>query len=259
MQRERLTVAGRELDILHVPASAGDAPVLVFLHEGLGSIDLWRGFPQAIANRTGYGALVYSRYGNGFSASLREPRAVSYMHDEARVALPELLERLRIDRPFLIGHSDGASIALIYAATYPKAVRGLVLEAPHVFVEELSVRSIAAIGAAYASGDLRERMRKHHADADATFRGWNDIWLAPAFRRWSLLDLLPAIEAPALVIQGTNDEYGTLEQVRAIVAHMRAARLDELVLSGCGHAPHRDRGPLVEAAVSAWLVEASSR
>jgi pimeloyl-ACP methyl ester carboxylesterase len=259
MQRERLSVAGRDLDALMVPAASKDAPVLVFLHEGLGSIDLWRGFPQAIASRTGFGALVYSRYGNGFSEPLRERRAVSYMHDEARVALPELLERLRIDRPFLIGHSDGASIAWIYAATYPQAVRGLVLEAPHVFVEELSVRNIGAIGAAYDTGGLRERMRKHHADADATFRGWNDIWLDPGFRSWSLSELLPAVEAPALVIQGANDEYGTLEQLRTLAARMPASRLDELVLSGCGPSPHRDRGPLVEAAASAWLVEASSR
>ncbi len=229
--------------------------MLVFLHEGLGSVDLWRGFPQALAQRSGFGAVVYSRYGNGFSEVLQEPRRVEYMHDEALVALPELLSALGIERPVLVGHSDGASIALIFAGAFPGRVRALVLEAPHVLVEELSVRSIAQIAETYARTNLRERMQKYHADAEATFRGWNDIWLNPEFRAWSILESLPSILAPAFVVQGAGDEYGTLAQLDEI-ARRSGGRVDRLILDACGHSPHLDRRDIVEPAAAAWLAAA---
>lgn len=250
----RVTVVGNELEYARISATRDGLPTLVFLHEGLGSAGLWRDFPAALARRTGCGALVYSRYGNGFSTTLRSPRVPTYMHDEGRDTLPALLEALGIDDAVLFGHSDGASIALICAAERAPLVRALVLEAPHVFVEELSVRSIAAIKTEYERGSLRDRMRRHHEDVDRTFYGWNDVWLSPVFRGWNIEPEVRRVSAPALVLQGADDEYGTLAQVEAI-ARCAAGPVDRLLLAGCGHAPHRDRRPLVEEAVAGWLEE----
>ncbi len=254
MEPERIRIDGRDLEYLRISARRDDLPTLVFLHEGLGSVALWRDFPAALAERTGCGAVVFSRYGNGFSAPLAGARTPAYMHDEALVALPALIAALELDAVVLVGHSDGASIALLYAAEHPAAVRGLILEAPHVFVEELSVRSIAALKAEYASGALRARMARYHADADRTFYGWNDIWLAPQFRDWNIEAEVGRMRAPMLVIQGIDDEYGTLAQVESIARHA-AAPVDRLMLASCGHAPHRDRRELVEAASIAWIAQ----
>lgn len=251
---DRVAIGDCELEYARIPAKRDGLPVLVFMHEGLGSLALWRDFPAALAERTGCGALVYSRYGNGFSTPLSQARTPRYMHDEALVMLPALLEELKIDDFVLIGQSDGASIALLYAAEYPSGVRALVLEAPHLFVEDLSVRSIAAIKRDYESGGLRERMRRYHADVDATFYGWNDIWLSCEFRDWNIEGLAERVRAPVLAIQGLDDEYGTPAQIESIVRHA-AAPVDRLLLTECGHAPHRDRRALVESATSAWLAE----
>ena len=245
-------IDGHRLEVLRIAGARRDGAMLVFLHEGLGSVELWRDFPQQLADATGFGAVVYSRYGNGFSDVLANARDTQYMHREALVVLPELLERCEVERPVLFGHSDGASIALIYASAHPGAVAGLVLEAPHVFVEDLSVESIAKIGSAFAASDLRGRMSKYHADVDATFRGWNDIWLDPAFRTWNIESSLPQVRAPSLVIQGADDEYGTLAQVDAI-ARASGGSVDRLVLASCGHAPHRDRPDVVCAAAAGWI------
>ena len=181
---------------------------LVFLHEGLGSVELWRGFPAAVAAATGRWALVYSRHGYGRSSVVTTARRPDYMHREADVVLPALLALLDIERPVLVGHSDGASIALLHAgAGHP--VAGLVLLAPHVFVEDRSVAGIAAARDAYRTTGLAEAMRKYHTDGDATFRGWNDIWLSPEFRDWNIEDRLPGIDCPVLVVAGEDDEYGT--------------------------------------------------
>ncbi|MGA8534402.1 MAG: alpha/beta hydrolase [Candidatus Tumulicola sp.] len=251
-ERGRIDVGGRALEWLRIPAREKNLPVLVFLHEGLGSLALWRGFPAALAERTGCEALVFSRYGNGFSTPLTEPRKPEYMHDEALAALPELLDALEIHDFILVGHSDGASIALIYAAEHPERVRGLVLEAPHVFVEDLSVRSIAALASEYRSSSLRQRMARHHSDADATFYGWSDIWLASEFRDWNIEAYVERVVSPILVIQGLNDEYGTPAQIESIVRHA-AAPVDRIVLANCGHAPHRDRASFVENVAAAWI------
>lgn len=224
----------------------------MFLHEGLGSLSLWRDFPALLAERTGCAAVVYSRYGNGFSDVLHEPRSTRYMHDEALVTLPALLAALALDDVVLFGHSDGASIAIVFAAEHPDAVRGTILEAPHLFVEDLSVRSIAAIRHEYAQGSLRERMRRYHAGVDRTFYGWNDIWLAPEFRDWNIEEYAARMQPPALAIQGAGDEYGTLAQVEAIARLSRGA-VDRLTLAGCGHAPHRDRTAFVLETAAAWI------
>ena len=250
----RLRVAGAELDVREIAPSRPGAPTLVFLHEGLGSADLWKEFPAALAASTGCGTVAYSRRGNGFSTALTGPRNARYMHDEALVVLPAVLESLQIAEPVLVGHSDGASIALMFAGDRPQAVRALVLEAPHVFVEELSLRGIAAIRNAYERGGLRERMRPHHADADRTFYGWNDVWLSAAFRNWNVERFAEGVRAPVLALQGLEDEYGTTAQLDAI-ARRAPAPVDRILLARCGHAPHRDRRVFVEAAVSAWLRE----
>ncbi|TAM57721.1 alpha/beta hydrolase [bacterium] len=253
---QRLTVDGRELELLWIPGAREDAPALVFLHEGLGSVQLWKDLPQQLVEATGAGALVYSRYGNGFSAVLQEPRDPRYMHHEALVVLPELLERVGLREPVLIGHSDGASIAVVHGAEHP--VSGLALEAPHVFAEELSLRSIAAIREPYANGGLRERMARYHTDVDKTFYGWNDVWLSPAFRDWNIERYAARIIAPMLLVQGASDEYGTRAQLEAIRRASLGA-VDELLLSNCGHAPHRDRPELALPALAAFVRACLSR
>jgi pimeloyl-ACP methyl ester carboxylesterase len=213
---------------------AGAEPALVFLHEGLGSVALWRDFPERLAAQTGRRALVYSRLGHGASAVPERPRTPRFMHDEALDALPALLREHAIERPVLVGHSDGASIALIHASRH--SVTSLVVLAPHVFVEDLSVASIAEARDAFDTTDLRERMARYHRDPEATFRLWNDIWLAPEFRDWNIEDVLPGVTAPVLAIQGEHDQYGTLAQIDAIEAGVSGPF--ERVVLDARHAPH---------------------
>jgi pimeloyl-ACP methyl ester carboxylesterase len=231
---------------LEARSEPGGDPPLVFLHEGLGSAALWRGFPDAVRHATGDPAmLVYSRHGYGRSGPAAMPRPVDYMHHEADVVLPALLAARGIDRPVLVGHSDGASIALLYAgAGHP--VAALVLLAPHVFVEDVSVSSIAAIAETYRTTDLRRRLARHHDDVDAAFWGWNDIWLDPAFRHWNIESLLGSIRAPVLVVQGHDDEYGTMAQVDHLAAQVPQAEV--LKLGACRHSPHRDQPDAVTTA-----------
>lgn len=227
--------------------------MLVLLHEGLGSVAMWKNVPADLARLTDCPVLVYSRYGNGFSDVLQEARAVSYMHDEALEALPDVLGAFDVRDAVLVGQSDGASIALIYAGEIGARVRGVVVEAPHVLVEEISVRSIAQAKVSYESTDLRKRLQRYHADADRTFYGWNDIWLHPQFRSWNIRDSVSKIRVPVLAIQGLDDEYGTMAQLDALASDARKARVDCLSLSKCGHAPHRDRPDLTLPAIAAFL------
>jgi pimeloyl-ACP methyl ester carboxylesterase len=227
--------------------------VLVLLHEGLGSIGMWKGVPAELAQLTGCAVLTYSRYGNGFSQVLEGSRAVSYMHDEALEALPDVLEALDVRSAVLVGQSDGASIALIYAGEIAKRVVGVVAEAPHVFVEDISVQSIALAKTAYESADLRNRLRRYHEDVDKTFYGWNDIWLHAEFRTWNIEPSVRKIRVPLLLVQGAADEYGTMAQLDAVAADARSARVDSLYLANCGHAPHRDRPDMVLPAIAAFV------
>ncbi len=223
----------------------------MFLHEGLGSVSLWRDFPTRVGERTGCGIFVYSRYGYGTSEKLAEKREPDYMHREADVVLPALLSAANIDRPILLGHSDGASIALLFAAAFPGRARALILEAPHVFVEDISVTSIAAAKVAFETTDLPRKLARHHADAEGAFRGWNDIWLDPRFRAWNFEDELAKIAEPVLLIQGEDDEYGTQAQLRSIEAHARD--VTTVLLERCGHSPHRDRTEAVLDAIAAFV------
>jgi pimeloyl-ACP methyl ester carboxylesterase len=236
------------------PASA---PLLVFLHEGLGSLSMWRDFPQRLCEAIACPGLVYSRPGYGQSTP-REPQehwGVDFLHQQALEVLPSLLHALGIDAqrapPWLFGHSDGGSIALLYAARFPKAVAGVVVLAPHLFVEPLSLRSIQVAKVAYLEGGLRDRLARHHADPDSAFWGWNDIWLDPAFEAWNIEPELSAIRCPVLAVQGLDDEYGTLDQIHRLQRAAPHAQLLELL--ACGHQPQRDQPEKLRAAVADFM------
>jgi pimeloyl-ACP methyl ester carboxylesterase len=228
----------------------GDAarPPLVFLHEGLGSIRQWRDFPAQLAAATCCRALVYDRYGHGQSDVLAEPRrTVRFMHDEALEALPQILDLLKIKNPILVGHSDGASIALIHAGAW-QAVRGVVAMAPHVFIEPVCLSSIRTAKVTFENTDLAEKLARHHRDARKTFYGWADVWLDPQFKRWDIRDdYLPNVRCPVLAIQGHDDEYGTMAQLDEIARRVKGP-CEVLKLEDCGHSPFRDQPEKVLAA-----------
>lgn len=227
------------------------APV-VFLHEGLGSIDLWRGVPDDVRVACGDPTiLVYARHGYGRSAPAAIPRPVSYMHHEADVVLPTLLDRLGVEHPVLVGHSDGASIALLHAGG-GAPVGGVVAIAPHVFVEDESIVGIEAARVTFETTDLAAKLTRYHADPAATFRGWNDVWLSDDFRRWNIEDRLGGVDVPVLLVQGTDDDYGTLAQLDAIEHGVRGA-CERLVLDGAGHAPHLEERERVVSAIAAFV------
>ncbi|HEY6003672.1 MAG TPA: alpha/beta hydrolase [Anaeromyxobacter sp.] len=251
-----LVIDSHRLEYVRIAAADGPGrPPLVFLHEGLGSVAMWKDFPARVARATGCEAVVYSRYGYGQSDPIAAPRPVRYMHDEALVALPAFLEALEVERPILVGHSDGGSIALIHAGGSGRPVAGLVLLAPHVLVEDLSVASIAAAREAYEAGDLRPRLARHHADVDSAFRGWNDVWLHPDFRAWNIEEYLPRIDCPVLAIQGKQDPYGTMEQIRRIERAVKDVEVREL--EKCGHSAHRDHPEAVIEAMVRFVGRAA--
>ena len=241
-----------DLESLWFGPSPDAAPTLVFLHEGLGSASAWRDFPQRLVEKSGCGALVYSRRGYGSSLPAELPRPIEYMHEEAEV-LDDVLHHHRIREATLIGHSDGASIALIYAGrTRSGLLKALILEAPHVFAEPMGIESIAAMKRTYETTDLRERLARHHRDVENAFRGWNDIWLDPRFREWNIEEFLGAITVPMLLIQGTDDKYGTWKQIEAIERQVQG-RVEILPVPQAGHAPHRDQPDLVLERMSAFI------
>ena len=244
-------IASHQIEYERIDVGHTGRPTLVLLHEGLGSVAMWRDFPGRLAHATGCNAVVYSRYGYGTSDPLREDRKVRYMHDEAGIALPEILDRLAIERPILVGHSDGGSIALIHAGTGASALTGVVTLAAHVLVEDISVASIAAAKTAYETTDLRAKLARYHADVDSAFWGWNRIWLNPDFRAWNIEEFLPRIACPVLAIQGDDDEYGTMEQMRRIGARVRDVEL--LALEDCRHSPHRDQPDAVLEVVTRFV------
>jgi pimeloyl-ACP methyl ester carboxylesterase len=241
--------------VWHGPAPS-TAPTLVFLHEGLGCVAMWRDFPAQLAEAAGCGALVYSRAGYGQSDAIALPRSLRYMHDEALITLPQILDALQVQQAILVGHSDGGSIALIYAGSgRAERVRGLILEAPHVFTEEITLNSIAAAAENYRNGGLRTALERYHGpNVDCAFWGWNRAWLDPAFRAWNIEEYLPQIRVPVLVIQGADDQYGTLRQVEAIEQGC-TGQVCSVVLADCGHSPHRDQPQPTLDAMIAFLRE----
>lgn len=258
-----VSVCGLSLEVQQIPAPRSGHPTLVFLHEGLGSVALWRDWPAQLCARLGCGGLVYSREGYGRSSPHGDVRGPSrleggrhlgrwqpdYMHREALQVLPALLQQLQIEQPVLLGHSDGGTIALLHAAHHP--VRGCIVMAPHVRVEEVSVRSIEAARTAFEQGGLRERLAPYHDDVEGAFWQWNDVWLSDAFRPYDIRSELTGIRAPLLAIQGVNDPYGTLAQIEDIARVVPHTRL--LKLPDCGHSPHRDQPEAVAQAVEDFM------
>lgn len=234
-----LQLADMRLEVRRIPGAANRAPLL-FLHEGLGSVEAWGGFPGRLAEATGRAAVLYSRRGHGRSSPLAGPREVDYLHHEALEVLPQVIGELGLEKPILFGHSDGASIALLFAAAYPSAARALILEAPHVFVEEITVRGVARMGAAATATELLPRLGRYHDRVEGIFWAWHDLWTAEHFRDWRI-DGLERITAPTLLVQGTDDEYGSLDQIDHIAARV-SGPVERLVIEDCGHSPHREAG-----------------
>jgi pimeloyl-ACP methyl ester carboxylesterase len=228
-------IDGRRLDAVRLRGSQALRPI-VLLHEGLGSVGLWRDFPERLRERTGRDVIAFSRFGHGWSEPPPQPRTPAFFHEEALHVLPSVLEQVLADRPVLVGHSDGASIALIHAAHHD--VSAVALLAPHVFVEPMTVTAIEEARERFADGDLRDRMARHHADVDAAFWGWCGVWLDPAFRDWTLDAEAARLTAPALLVQGVDDPYGSLAQLDRIVA--QAPGTPERVHTRDGHSPHLD-------------------
>ena len=241
-----MRIDGYRLEHRWIGPPPGDRPTLVFLHEGLGSVSLWRDFPDAVCERTGCSGLVYSRAGHGASDLRRDARSPCFMHHDALVVLPQVLEATRVQDVILVGHSDGASIALIATGMGAVAPKGLILEAPHVFVEALTIDSIGRTAGRYRSTDLRDRLARHHgANVDALFDDWTRVWLSPEFASWNIEACLTGVNRPTLVIQGENDEYGTPEQVRTISSAL-GENCEMLMLPACHHTPHVDQRAIVE-------------
>ncbi len=249
-------ILGQRLECEWFGRRRASVPTLVLLHEGLGSIGMWGDFPVRLGEATDLPVFAYSRLGYGSSDALTDGFGVDYMHREAFEILPAILETQSIERAILVGHSDGASISLLYAGgVSDHRAAGLVLEAPHVFVEDISVTGIEGARKGYRQGRLRAALRRYHgANTDSVFWAWNNIWLDPAFRAWNIESYLPAIDVPVQVIQGRDDAYGSLLQIDAVEAQC-AGPVETLILDDCGHSPHRDRVDLVLDAVARFARE----
>jgi pimeloyl-ACP methyl ester carboxylesterase len=255
--RGMLAAGGRRLEYAWFGPGPEAAPTLVFLHDGLGCVGTWRDVPATLAAATGCGALVYSRAGYGASETRPAPWPVGFMHDEALITLPQVLAATGVRDGFLVGHSDGASISLIYAAGQPGAgsgwLRGVVLESAHVFVEPISVESVARVPALYRGTELARRMETFHgANAASCLESWVEVWLRDEFLPWSILDLLPRVRCPVLAMQGEQDVFGTLAQLRAIASGC-GGPVETLVIPSCGHTPHRQQREATLAAMARFV------
>jgi len=253
---KHIVVQGLKLEYRDYPATAKGRPTLLLLHEGLGSVSMWRHFPEKLAAATGCRLIVWSRAGYGGSEPYAEPRTLRYMHREGEEMLPALLAALGIERPLLIGHSDGGSIALIFAGAFPEVPLGIAVMAPHEFVEDVTLAGIRAARATWETTDFPKKLaRYHHAQTERVFSDWNDTWLSPPFRDWNIEDCLPKIRCPVLAIQGADDEYATMRQIDVIAEQVPGTQL--LKLPQCGHSPHRDQEAAVLDALVAFVSRAS--
>ena len=250
----QIDLGDQQLEYKWLRPHAEGWPTLIFLHEGLGCVAIWKTFPERVADATGCGVFVYSRQGYGKSSPVAVPRPLRYMHDEGLDVLPRLLKVLKLGEVVLIGHSDGASISLIHAGGTPApGVLGVVALAPHVMNEEVCVASIRQAKIAYESGDLRARLLPlHHDNVDCAFWGWNGAWLDPDFMRWNLEEYLPGLEVPVMVIQGRDDEYGSSVQYESIKAKC-AGPVEVVVLEHCRHSPHKDQADATLAAITRFV------
>lgn len=231
-----------------------DTRTLVLLHEGLGSVTMWREFPAHLAWATTAEVIVYSRRGYGSSSPREAPYAVDYMHREARETLPRLCDLLNVPEPVLVGHSDGASIALIHAAEQSSTARGIAVMAPHIMVEPISIQALGLARQQFKFSDLRKKLARYHDDPASAFQGWNDIWLHPDFLKWDIRELLPNIRCPILAIQGENDPYGTMAQIEQI-KNLTKSKVGVLKLGDCAHSPHREKPKEAMEALKAFIGE----
>ena len=249
----RVRIGADSLEYAWIGPAPAAAPTIVFLHEGLGSTSMWRDFPAALATRTGCGALVYSRLGHGGSDPPGAARAIDFMHREAQDVLPAVIDHFGLADTILFGHSDGASIALIHAGARLRPLRALVLEAPHVFVEDRTIEGVTRMRDLYATSDLPGRLARYHGrNTERMFREWKEVWLLPEFRSWNIEACLAGIECPVLLIQGEDDEHGTLTQLDAVGRQVRGP-VERLVLPRCGHSPHRDHPDAVLDASAGFI------
>ena len=248
---KQINIEGLNLEYKDFPATATDRPTLVLLHEGLGCVAMWRDFPEKLAAASGGRVVVYSRPGYGDSDPHPQPRHPDYMHREGREVLPAFLAALGIERPVLVGHSDGGSIALIHAGSFPAAVSGVVVMAPHEFIEEETLAGIRVARKYWGSSDWPQKLARYHRDAVRVFHDWNDCWLSPEFRDWNIEDCLTAIRCPLLAIQGEDDEYATMRQIDVIAEKVPGTQL--LKLANCGHSPQRDQEAAVLAAIAGFV------
>jgi len=254
----RLEVAGKSLEYACYGPAPVRSPTIVLLHEGLGSTTLWRDFPSKLAQATGYGVFVYSRAGYGQSDLADLPRPLDYMTREAEEVLPGVLDAIDVTRGVLIGHSDGATIAAIYAGSVADyRLRGIVLMAPHFFTEDKTLKAIAAARIEFDGGSLRERMQKYHQNADNTFFGWSDAWLHADFKHWNVTDVIDYIRVPVLAIQGREDQYGTLAQLTELESRCYAP-VESLILDNCRHTPFLDQELPVLQGVTAFCEQIES-
>jgi pimeloyl-ACP methyl ester carboxylesterase len=248
-----IRIDGGTLETAHWGPQPTERPTLVLLHEGLGSVTLWRDIPERLAAATGWGVFAYSRFGYGHSDTTPLPRPMTYMHHEAQIVLPEVLRAAGIKHTVLLGHSDGGSIAAIYAGSIPSpSLLGLVTIAAHFFVEDLNIASIRQIKTEYETGTLRQRLAQYHDNVDITFLGWNDAWLDPSFRYFDLTAFLPNIKVPTLALQGEDDPYGTPEQLRVLQANMQA-QLTTRLIPGARHAPHLEATEATLTAITSFI------
>jgi len=252
--RSRITIDGVELEAQCWGPSPSEAPTIILLHEGLGSVGLWRDFPERLDERTGYGVFAYSRAGYGNSDPVSLPRPLDYMSREAMDILPKVLEQIGFERGLLIGHSDGASITAIYAGGIVDfRVRGIVLIAPHFFAEAEGLDAIAKAKVTYATTDLKDRLTRHHADPDIAFNGWSGAWSDPGFKAWNIEDAIRYIRVPVLAIQGRDDAYGTLAQIAALETGLTAP-FEQCILDVCGHAPQFEKSEETMSSICEFLI-----
>ncbi len=248
-----LDLDGMRLEYRMIGPRPDVAPTLVLLHEGLGSVAVWNSFPQELAGATGAGVLAYSRAGYGRSSPSRLPRGVSFMHEEAREVLPRVLDAVGFRRGLLVGHSDGASIAAIYAGSVQDhRVRGLALMAPHFFTEDMGIAEIARAKTAFETGTLRAKLARLHDDPDNAFHNWCDPWLLPEFRQWDITDALAHIRVPILIVQGERDQYGTVRQIE-VAREECYCPVEVALLPGARHAPHREAPEATQRAISEFV------
>ena len=252
---KHVTVEGLRLEYRDIDATDAKMPTLVLLHEGLGCVAMWRDFPQKLAAATGCRTVVFSRAGYGHSEAYAEPRSPRYMHHEGEVMLPAFLDALGIERPVLVGHSDGGSIALIFAGAFPARPLGVAVMAPHEFVEDITLAGIRAARRVWESSDWPQKLARYHHDAPRVFSDWNDTWLSPAFRDWNIEAYLPRIACPVLALQGEDDEYATMRQIEVIGEVVPGTEV--LKLPACGHSPQRDQEAAVLSALAAFVSRCS--